>query len=52
MSIKDIGSIVKDKEKINHILLLRKEKKYDEIYKLYGKTIYKLSTPSSYKKKD
>ena len=52
MNTKELLRVLKSKERQSHISKLLKEKKYDDIYREYGQTIYALVVPKKYKKQD
>ena len=52
MNKKELKKHAVTKKRLKAILALRKNKKYDKIYQLYGRTIYNLATPSKIRKRE
>lgn len=52
MNKKELKKHAVTKKRFKAILALRKNKKYDKIYQLYGRTIYNLATPSKIRKRE
>ena len=52
MKNNSLKKFAKNRERFNDILKLRKAKEYDKIFEVYGQSIYKISVPVGYQKKD